>query len=66
MPIRRSRSVDPSVVEAQKALREANESIELVKARGPEITELSRSFRRIRERNHFAERLAIIMKGEPV
>ena len=46
---------------ASKALEEANENIAKAQARNPEVYELAGSLRRLRERNHFAEQIYLIM-----
>ena len=43
--------------EAEEALKDAQENLEEVKKRGPEVTEVAKALRDIRERNHFAEQL---------
>lgn len=50
-------------VEAQKAIKDAAESLERVKARDPEVRAVSKVLRNIRENNHFAEQLQSIISG---
>lgn len=47
------------------ALQQAQLHLEEIKARDPEVSEVSKAMRILRERNHFAERLqALIIGGE--
>lgn len=58
---RRSRSME----EADTALEQATIAKEEIEARGPEVTKLSQSFRDMRQRNHFVERMqGIIERNE--
>ena len=50
--------------ESVKALHDATESLRKTRARRPEVREVARSLRVIRERNHFAEHLQVIMEGQ--
>lgn len=50
-------------VKSQQAVRDAARSLERVKARNPEVHEVSKTLKDIRERNHFAEQLQVIMEG---
>jgi len=43
--------------EAKEALEEAEKKLDEVKSRGEEVTNISASLKRIRERNHFSETL---------
>lgn len=47
--------------EVQKALVGADKSLEEIKTRSKEVSDVSSRLRYIRERNHFAEQLSIIM-----
>ena len=49
--------------EAEVALAKATESLTRVRDRDGEVEEVVKSLRLIRERNHFAERLQIVMGG---
>lgn len=49
---------------AMQAVQEAHVELHEVKARSDEVAEVSGSLRELRERNHFAERLTQIMKGQ--
>jgi hypothetical protein len=49
--------------ESKKALKESVEELRRTEEKEPEVTEVSRAFRIIRERNHFAEELKSIMGG---
>lgn len=49
--------------ESTKALKDAEVHLKEVQLRGPEVTEVSSKLRMIRERNHFAEQLHIIISG---
>jgi hypothetical protein len=47
--------------ESSKALEEALSNVDKAEARNPEVYEVAGSLRRLRERNHFAEQIYIIM-----
>lgn len=49
--------------EAAKALADARKSLRETKARNSEVQAVASSLRLMRERNHFAEKLSIIMAG---
>lgn len=49
--------------ESVKALREAEDNLRKTKARSPEVREVASALRLMRERNHFAETLQVIMEG---
>lgn len=49
--------------ESQKALDEAKEHVKEAAARSPEVYQVAGALKRYRERNHFAEQIAIIMYG---
>lgn len=49
--------------EAEENLAEAEEHLAEAKAQWPEVHEVSRSLRQIRERNHFGEAIEKIMRG---
>lgn len=55
------RSPDPK--ESKDALEEATENLRRAKARSPEVREVASKLRLMRERNHFAEQLQVIMEG---
>ena len=57
---RHKKTVD---TESTKALAEAQESLERVRARTPEVLVVAHSLRNIRERNHFAETFKNILEG---
>lgn len=46
-----------------EALKEATEQLRIVKARNPEVQAISTALRVMRERNHFAETLQVIIEG---
>lgn len=50
--------------ESHIALEEATANLEQAKARTQEVLEVAQSLRLLRERNHFAEQLNIIMGGK--
>jgi hypothetical protein len=52
-----------SMTESQKAVKEATQSLKRVQERDPEVRAVSKTLKDIRERNHFAEQLKIIMEG---
>lgn len=58
-PFRRNKNIK----ESQQAILDATKSLRDVRSRDPEVHAVSRTLREIRERNHFAEQLQIIMKG---
>lgn len=43
--------------EAREALENAEKKLDEVKSRGEEVTDISKSLKRLRERNHFSEKL---------
>lgn len=49
--------------EATQALKEARENLKRTQARSPEVREVSRALRILREKNHFSEQLRTIMMG---
>lgn len=60
MPDRRARK---SHEEATEALSDARENLRKTKARNPEVREVARSLRILREKNRFVEQLEVIMIG---
>jgi hypothetical protein len=52
-----------SMKESQQAILDATKSLREVRERDPEVHAVSRTLKDIRERNHFAERLRMIMEG---
>lgn len=50
------------IVESQQAILDATSELRQVKARDPEVHAVSGALKHIRERNHFAEQLRIIME----
>lgn len=61
MFLRKSR-IDPA---AKQALVEAEKGHRKVKARDQEVHQVAESLKKIRQRNHFAERIQEIMEGGP-
>lgn len=49
--------------EAAEALAESTKSVHKARKRDPEVKEVSRKLRLMRERNHFREQLEAIMGG---
>lgn len=47
--------------EAEQALNDAVENLEVVKSRGDEVSSISHALRIMRERNHFGEQLERII-----
>jgi hypothetical protein len=47
---------------ADKALREAEDKVKEIEERGEEVSELAKSLRHMRERNHFAEQLEELIR----
>jgi hypothetical protein len=52
--------------DSEKAIQQAEKHLEEIKSRADEVTEVVRSMRVLRERNHFAERLQALIIGEEV
>jgi predicted ATPase len=50
------------IKESQQAILDATKTLREVRARDPEVREISRTLKEIRERNHFAENLRAIMQ----
>lgn len=50
--------------DSHKALADAETHVEEAKSRNPEVYTVSGSLRRLREENHFAEQIYLIMVGE--
>lgn len=48
---------------SQQAILDAAESLRETKARDKEVHAVSKTLKEIREKNHFAEKLRIIMEG---
>lgn len=59
-PFRRKNEVE--VKESQQAILDAAESLRQVKSRDAEVHQISGALKNIRERNHFAENLRVIME----
>lgn len=51
--------------EAEKAVRESQERLDETRAQTPAIRALAADLRRVREQNHFAERLRAALEGGP-
>lgn len=51
------------IMESEQAILEAQKHIHQAQARNAEVHKISGSLRVIRERNHFAEQLRLIMEG---
>ena len=49
--------------ESLQALASAKKSLRKTKARSKEVSEVSTALRTLRERNHFMEKLGVIMEG---
>ena len=47
--------------DSQKALEDAQRSLERVKDKGAEVKEVAKALKDIRERNHFAEQLEAVI-----
>jgi hypothetical protein len=56
----RRRSEEPTT-DSELALKNAQKNLREVKQRGKEVTEIAEALREIRERNHFAEQLELII-----
>jgi Tfp pilus assembly protein PilX len=57
---------DNKILEAEKALREAEESLQRTKSREPEVQEVVLAHRVIENRNHFAIHLRNVIGGQTV
>jgi hypothetical protein len=51
------------IKESQQAVLDATKRLRETRERDPEVHVVSRALKDIRERNHFAERLRMIMEG---
>lgn len=49
--------------ESQQAILDASASLREIKSRDEEVHQVSGALKTIRERNHFAENLRVIMEG---
>lgn len=58
-PFRRNKK---HLIESQQAILDATASLRDVKSRDDEVHEVSGALKNIRERNHFAETLRVIME----
>jgi len=63
MWFRRQKNSEQPVDKAQAALDDANANLKRTQERSPEVHEVSKALRIMRERNHFAEQLRVIMEG---
>lgn len=59
-PFRRNRA---GLKESQQAILDATKSLRETKSRDAEVHEVSGALKTIRERNHFADTLRMIMEG---
>ena len=51
------------IVKAEQAILDATQTLREVRGRDPEVHQISGALRSIREQNHFADHLRIIMGG---
>lgn len=63
MWFRRGKRMKNGVKESYQAVLDANKMLERVEARSSEVHKVSRALKDMRERNHFAEKLRVIMEG---
>lgn len=49
--------------ESERALAEAHENLKRTQARSPDVTAVTKALQELREKNHFAEQLQIVMGG---
>lgn len=49
--------------DSRRALQEAKENLRRVQSRSDEVTEVTKSLRGLRERNHFAAKFELILEG---
>lgn len=63
MIFRKRKEDHQSAQESYAALIDAKKSLLRTKSRSKEVTEVSTALRLLRERNHFIEKLGIIMEG---
>lgn len=54
---------DPSALRSKEALQDAQNTLEEIKGRHEEVTEIAKSLRKLRRDNHFSEHLTRIMMG---
>jgi len=54
------------LAESEKALQDADQNLERVKARDEEVHEVAEALKTMRERNHFAEQLQLIFENSGV
>lgn len=52
------------VDESKVALEEAEENLKDIQTRNDEVKDVSSALREIRERNHFAEQMIVLMSGK--
>ena len=63
MIFRKRKEDHQRALESYAALIDANKNLRRTKSRSKEVTEVSTALRLLRERNHFIEKLGIIMEG---
>ena len=63
MIFRKRKEDHQSAQESYAALVDAKKSLRQTRSRAREVTEVSTALRLLRERNHFIEKLGIIMEG---
>lgn len=56
------RKVEDRRHEAEQAVADAHDNLKRIERRTPEVEEVVRKLKLIRERNHFAEQLELIMR----
>lgn len=54
--------VTNNMKESQQAILNATSTLRRTQERGPEVSRVSKTLKDIRERNHFAEQLQVIME----
>lgn len=59
----RRRNKEPDNDQSVKALEDAQTNLKRINERTPEVSEVAKTLKWMRERNHFAETLQIIIEG---
>lgn len=57
------KKVAKEIKDSQQAILNATQTLRRVQEREPEVRAMSKALKDIRERNHFAEQLQVIMEG---
>lgn len=63
MWFRRRKITRQNIVKSEQAILDAEQAKQRVEAQDPEVHAISGALKDLRERNHFADKLRIIMEG---